>query len=66
MVYQRLGHGKAARACFDRAVTWPSGQHGLDEEQAQELAAFRAEAGLVLGGSGADLPADVFAQPHAF
>jgi tetratricopeptide (TPR) repeat protein len=61
MAHQRLGHREAARACFDRAVRWLSNQHGLSEQYARELAAFRAEAQALLNGPPPELPADVFA-----
>ena len=63
MAHQRLGHGDQARDGFDRAVRWVSEQKGLSEQDAKELAGFRAEAEAVLGraDAGAELPADVFA-----
>jgi tetratricopeptide (TPR) repeat protein len=63
MAHQRLGHREAARDCFDRAVLWLGNQQGLAEQDARDLAAFRAEAEavLALSGPGAELPADVFA-----
>jgi hypothetical protein len=63
MAHHRLGHRDEARACFDRAVRWVSEQKGLSEQDAKELAGFRAEAEAVLGRAGpnAELPADVFA-----
>ncbi len=54
MAHQRLGHGPDARACFDRAVRWLGEQKGLTEQQVKELAAFRAEADVVLAGSSND------------
>jgi serine/threonine protein kinase/WD40 repeat protein len=63
MAHHRLGHGKAARDCFARGVSWLSQQKSLSEQYTRELAAFRAEAEAVLAGPGGELPADVFAGP---
>jgi hypothetical protein len=63
MAHHRLRHRDEARACFDRAVRWIGEQKTLSEQNAKELAGFRAETEAVLGraGPGAELPADVFA-----
>jgi WD40 repeat protein/tetratricopeptide (TPR) repeat protein len=61
MAHHRLGHREAARDAFDRAVRWMGEQKHLNEQQASELAAFRAEAEAVLAGPAGALPEDVFA-----
>jgi WD40 repeat protein/Tfp pilus assembly protein PilF len=62
MAHHRLGRRDEARTCLDRGLRWMSGQHGLDEREVRELAAFRAEAEAVLAGPAGELPEDVFAR----
>jgi WD40 repeat protein/Flp pilus assembly protein TadD len=50
MAHHRLGHGALARACYDQAVDWLGRQKSLSEQDAKELAGFRAEATSVLAG----------------
>jgi tetratricopeptide (TPR) repeat protein len=64
MAHHRLGQEARARACFDRANRWLRKQKSLNERRSRELAAFCAEAELVLAGTGGELPADVFAGPR--
>jgi uncharacterized protein HemY len=59
MAHHRLGHGKHARDCLDRAVSRVQAQKSLSEQYTREPAAFRAEAVLA-----AELPEDVFAGPQ--
>ena len=40
MAHHRLGHGVAARGCFDRAARWLSEQTNLSDQHANELAVF--------------------------
>jgi eukaryotic-like serine/threonine-protein kinase len=61
MAHHRLGHREEAQRCFDRAVRWLIEQKGLSQQQATELAAFRAEAEAILAGPVLELPADAFA-----
>ncbi|HZW34975.1 MAG TPA: tetratricopeptide repeat protein, partial [Isosphaeraceae bacterium] len=60
MAHHRLGHRDQAKNCFDRAVRWVKDQKNLTAPYARELAAFQAEARIVL----TDLPDDVFAGPR--
>ncbi len=64
MAHHRLGHCGRARACYDRAVRWMQRQNDLPEQNAKELAAFRAEAEAVLAVALVQLPEDVFANPQ--
>jgi tetratricopeptide (TPR) repeat protein len=59
MAHHRLGHTQKARACFDRGIRWLDDQHGLNERESRELAAFRAEVEALLARQA--LPHDVFA-----
>ena len=63
MAHHRQGHREQA-ACFNRASHWLETQKGLSEHYSRELAAFRAEAEMVLSCPGGELPADVFARPR--
>jgi serine/threonine protein kinase/WD40 repeat protein/tetratricopeptide (TPR) repeat protein len=63
MAHQGLGHRDEARNCLDRGVHWLHDHSGLTDQQAKELAAFRAEAETALAVPGCELPADVFAGP---
>jgi WD40 repeat protein/tetratricopeptide (TPR) repeat protein len=64
MAHHRLGHRDQARDCFDRAVRWRRAAKSLNEQSAQELAGFRAEAEAVRAGPAGELPDDVFANPR--
>ena len=61
MAHHRLGDREQARDCFDRAVHWMGKQKSLSDQNAKELAVFRAEAEAVLAGPAGELPVDVFA-----
>jgi len=61
MARHRLGDRAAARADFDRAVTWLKDHPNLDSRYLTELSAFRAEAEAVLAGPPGEMPPDVFA-----
>ncbi len=64
MAHHRLGHRGEARACYDRAVGWIERKRDLSEQDAKELAAFRAEAKAVLTAPLVQLPDNVFADPR--
>ena len=64
MAHHRLGHRGEARACYDRAVRWIGRQNDLTEQDAKELAAFRAEAEAVLAVPLVHLPENIFADPR--
>ena len=49
MSHHRLGELARARDYYDWAVRWANAQRDLPEGYADELAAFRAEAGALLG-----------------
>jgi tetratricopeptide (TPR) repeat protein len=63
MAHHRLGRAEEARACFDSGVRWLGDQHGLNERETRELAAFRSEAEAELANPLLELPRDVFARP---
>jgi serine/threonine protein kinase/WD40 repeat protein/tetratricopeptide (TPR) repeat protein len=65
MAHQRLGHREDARPCFDRGVRWLHEHKNFPPRQAQELAAFRAEAEAVLAGPGGEMPENVFERPRS-
>jgi len=64
MARHRLGQTVQARDAFDRALHWWRDQKPLPDPDAQELAAFRAEAEAVLAVPLDDLPDHVFADPR--
>jgi eukaryotic-like serine/threonine-protein kinase len=64
MAHHRLGHRREARACYDRALQWIGRQNDLSKQNAEELAAFRAEADAVLAVPLPQLPDNVFAEPR--
>jgi eukaryotic-like serine/threonine-protein kinase len=64
MAHHHLGDRETARDCFERAVRRLGAQKGPSAEHATALAAYHAEAELVLAGPTAELPADVFATPR--
>ncbi len=61
MAHEKLGHRAEARACHRRGVRWLGDQKNLIAAEAEELAAFRAEAEAVLAERSGELPANVFA-----
>jgi tetratricopeptide (TPR) repeat protein len=61
MAHQKQGHASLARASFERAARWWGEHKSLPAQYVSELTNFRAEAEVVLAGSLAELPADVFA-----
>ncbi len=63
MAHHRIGHGAAAKSCFERAVRWVQEHKNLDANHARELADFHAEAAAVLSVPAGELPDNVFAQP---
>ncbi len=64
MAHHRLGHRGEARACYDRAMDWIESKRDLSEQDAKELAAFRAEVLAVLAAPPVQLPDNVFALPR--
>jgi WD40 repeat protein len=63
MAHHRLGHGAAARECFDRALAWAR-ENPPFPQYARELRTFRDEARAVLAGPADELPDDIFAAPR--
>ncbi len=64
MAHEGLGHRGQARACYDRAVRWIGHQNDLADQNAKELAGFRAEAEAMLAIPLVPLPDNVFADPR--
>jgi eukaryotic-like serine/threonine-protein kinase len=63
LCHARQGRAIAARAYFDRAISWQKANSKLSALADQELRACRAEAEITLRRSLQVLPDDVFAKP---
>jgi serine/threonine protein kinase/WD40 repeat protein/tetratricopeptide (TPR) repeat protein len=63
MAHQRLGHREQARLPLNQAIATMKRQGQISEREAQELAAFRAEAESVLSQPAGELPDNVFTHP---